>query len=1013
MFKIKTLFVLFFGILTSFCLTQYVSAATADHLVISEVQVAGVTADDEFIEIYNPTTSPINLELLPLKLHIRNSSGTDQNRALTFVNNKIIPAHGYFLIGPASGYSGSASLDATYSVSGSKLVAKGGAYISKSITVEADIIDKVGWETQPSPGFETAPFAASPAAGQSMERGLGGDLGNGEDTDNNSVDFVLSTTPTPQNTASTPKPVITTPPPPDNQNPPPPDTQNNLPPTASEPPAYTPLFGDIVINEFVSDPADGEEWVELYNRIGKEMDLSGWTIEEGSESITPVEGKLGADLSGRFLVISPIKGNLNNAGDTILLKNASGQVIDQVAYGNWSDGNLDDNAPKASDPNSIARLSDGANTFNNANDFQITSVLTKGAPNVISTAEAGQTAAAATNYSRNIIINEFLPNPIGSDNDMEFIELKNAGSQAIDLAGWKLGDSGAKKYTIKKESLPNTVINGNDFLVFYRQATGIALNNTGGDAVRLYDPNNQLLETVEYQDSAKENQTYARDQNNNWNWTTEMTPAKENIIAIPNQAPKAVIDALKKSTIGEEITFDASDSSDPDNEAITYLWNFGDGATETLVNPIHIYKQPGIYKVVLTVADPKEAKDTAEINLTIKDTAEAKIIAPQEISNSDIYINEFLPNPVGPDEGEWIELKNSGQTNLDLAGWKIDDGDGGSSPYALPQGSVIAPQGFLLLKRVDTKIALNNTFDSVRLFNPEENLVSQVDFEEVKEGLSYALGNDGQWAWTEILTPREENILAAAEENPATVKSSKKEKAVVDTTLEKVREEDLGTIVRLSGRVAVEPGVLGKTIFYLAGSGIQVYFSKSDWPKLQLGNLIQVTGTLGQSSEETRIKLANKDDIQFLAAGAPPEPKEIIDEEINEDLEGYLVKVAGEVTDKKGQTIYLDTGTQEISVYLKASANIPKPKIEEGDQLSVTGIVSQTKSGYRLLPRYAEDLKIIAPAVAAESGVEKTTIGGNTLKGDIIKYLSATAGTLMLVLGGLMLKKRKAGQTKA
>ena len=164
-------------------------AATADHLVISEMQVAGVTADDEFIEIYNPTDTAVDLEILPLKLHIRNSTGTDQNRTLTFIN-KIIPAHGYFLIGPTSGYSGTSTLDATYSTSSNKLVPNGGVYISKSTTAETDVLDKVGWGTQPIPCYESAPALAPPTS-QSLERKFGGDLGNGEDTNDNSIDFNL------------------------------------------------------------------------------------------------------------------------------------------------------------------------------------------------------------------------------------------------------------------------------------------------------------------------------------------------------------------------------------------------------------------------------------------------------------------------------------------------------------------------------------------------------------------------------------------------------------------------------------------------------------------------------------------------------------------------------------------------------------------------------------------------------------------------------------------------------
>ncbi|PIP18011.1 MAG: hypothetical protein COX43_01145, partial [Parcubacteria group bacterium CG23_combo_of_CG06-09_8_20_14_all_35_9] len=41
--------------------------------------------------------------------------------------------------------------------------------------------------------------------------------------------------------------------------------------------------GDIVINEFVSDPADDDtEWIELYNTTQNEIDLTDWTIEDNT-----------------------------------------------------------------------------------------------------------------------------------------------------------------------------------------------------------------------------------------------------------------------------------------------------------------------------------------------------------------------------------------------------------------------------------------------------------------------------------------------------------------------------------------------------------------------------------------------------------------------------------------------------------------------------------------------------------------------------------------------------------
>jgi PKD repeat protein len=45
-------------------------------------------------------------------------------------------------------------------------------------------------------------------------------------------------------------------------------------------------------------------------------------------------------------------------------------------------------------------------------------------------------------------------------------------------------------------------------------------------------------------------------------------------------------------------------ATDSDKDPLTYLWNFGDGGTSTLLNPpIHLYKKDGTYKITFTVSD--------------------------------------------------------------------------------------------------------------------------------------------------------------------------------------------------------------------------------------------------------------------------------------------------------------------------------------------------------------------------------------------------------------------------
>ena len=51
------------------------------------------------------------------------------------------------------------------------------------------------------------------------------------------------------------------------------------------------------------------------------------------------------------------------------------------------------------------------------------------------------------------------------------------------------------------------------------------------------------------------------------------------------------------------VNFSSAGSADPDGTALTYAWEFGDGATSTAANPSHTFTTNGVYQVKLTVTD--------------------------------------------------------------------------------------------------------------------------------------------------------------------------------------------------------------------------------------------------------------------------------------------------------------------------------------------------------------------------------------------------------------------------
>jgi len=112
---------------------------------------------------------------------------------------------------------------------------------------------------------------------------------------------------------------------------------------------------------------------------------------------------------------------------------------------------------------------------------------------------------------------------------------------------------------------------------------------------------------------------------------------------IINGAPVALFTMSPESIeTGDIITFDASDSYDPDGSIVSYLWDFGDGTTATDATVNHAYAENGIYTVTLTITDNYGAIGTASAVKTVGNrlpVASFTESATNVLTNEVIYFN--------------------------------------------------------------------------------------------------------------------------------------------------------------------------------------------------------------------------------------------------------------------------------------------------------------------------------------------------------------------------------------
>jgi DNA/RNA endonuclease YhcR with UshA esterase domain len=1006
-FKKATLFFIAFLIFqTVFPPALYFSArAEGVSVVINEIAWSGTSAsaNDEWIELFNNTSQEIDLTGWIL-------AASDGQPEISLIGK--IAGQGYFLLERTSDNTISdLAADQIYtgalSNSGEKLELKNS---------NGELVDSVdcsaGW------------FAGDNATKASMEKkrpaekggqdnwaSNNGNIINNKDANNNS----LMATPKAENSvyeSSSGQPIE---PPASGQG----QTGSSVPPDAIIKNNTSFKLGDIIINELVADPGDGEEeWIELWNGAGAEINLTGWTIEEGSGSKTKLDGKIGAGGQEKYKIISKPKGNLNNAGDIIILRDPQGVLIDKVAYGDWNDGQPEDNAPAASDPASLARKFDGYNTYNNGNDFIKTLTPTKGAANIITTAdeEAANTGEKNYEYSGDIIINEIFPNPEGLDTNNEFIEIFNKGGKDVNLLGWVLENENGKKFIIST----STVIKAKNYFVVYRKESKIILNNAN-DSVKLYEPlKEKYKEKIKYK-AAKENFSFSRENSSDsWQWTEIITAGAENKIKTENHPPVADFYCPEKLLTGMPFIFDASDAVDEDDDSLKFKWDFGDGIKSDLETPEHTYLKQGNFTVKLSISDGRTETKKERI-IKVVGFADEEIEAITEENKNTIIINEILPSPVGADEeGEWIEFFNLGNKEVNLNSWQVENG---AKSYIFKKNKSLKPGGYYVLKRPESGLALKNSGGYLALFDGAANLLAELNYPSAKEGFSYGRDRYGKWLWTNILTPGKENIFTSGAGANASLKSVKlaaKGKKIsrissfaapIKTTLEEVKNLDIGDIVNLKGTVAVLPGIFGVQYFYIVGSpALQIYNYKKDFPALAIGDYIEISGELSESSGELRLKTKEAGNIKLIERKEAPRPEETTCEKIGEEAVWRLVKIAGEVTGKKGSEVYLDDGESEAVLYLKRGSGLKASMFSEGDKIKVAGLAVNTKNGPRILPRSREDIEKInaAEEILGEMAATSTwVLAARDRKIELLKYLLVLSGGIIIVLIGWFIKLRK------
>ena len=547
------------------------------------------------------------------------------------------------------------------------------------------------------------------------------------------------------------------------------------------------LNSEILITEIMYNPAvqePGGEWIELFNRSSKTIDLS--EIKIGDSEIRgdlegmyrfpqgavlgPGQVKIVANQALIFFQKNGFKPdfellnsdptvpdmakyrewaggaiNLNNLGDEILLLDADDKLLDTVSWGD-SIFAFNPPAPRVSDGHSLERRpgdsdSDhGEDWFEQAEPQPGSVYLAPPPPEATIT----PTSSSPSCQSATILITEILYDPVDfPDPRGEWIELYNWGSAPLHLACLSIGDEETKGGGEGMYSFPqNSTIQAGGVIVIAYQ---------GSNFTSSYD----FHPDYEFKDS----DPTIPDLIKNSAWGTGS-------INLRNSGDEVILIGIQENTIdavswgGSTIAFNPSVPSvepgrsiarrpaDLDSDTAGDWWE-------------QIGPQPGSVQLNLPSPTPTStntptvtpAQNTSTNTPTVTST---RTPTPSPQPAPDLVINEIQADPhsslgdanydgiVDPAQDEFVEFVNDSSASIDLSGWAF--GDFLEIRHTFPPGSFIAPNCGIVLFGGGTPsghfgnslvqvassgmLGLNDQGDIVYLYDDSMSIVKTISYGE-------------------------------------------------------------------------------------------------------------------------------------------------------------------------------------------------------------------------------------------------------------------------------------------
>ena len=308
------------------------------------------------------------------------------------------------------------------------------------------------------------------------------------------------------------------------------------------------------------------------------------------------------------------------------------------------------------------------------------------------------------------------------------------------------------------------------------------------------------------------------------------------------------------------------------------------------------------------------------------------------VGQTTLQFQEILPRPASGSP-EYLTISNPTADTINLSGWLIADLAKQDQPITLPDYQLVAGQSWSVEAK-SIGLSLNNDQEELFLWHPDSRLADSVSYTKAPLNIAYQRSTDG-WCWANA-------ILKADPVAPQT-----------EPSLTATPSSAAATAQTVKGIVTALPYQLSSQYLYITypdnSAGLKIYCYYKLWPQLTLGSLIEVTGQLVSTTQETKLNIKNQQDITTISAAAPLTAKTITTQDIDQLATGQLVVFTGKLSAKNQSTLYLTDDFGELLVQLKTGSGLKNSDFTVGQTYQITGLILNN-NGYRLVPRQPSDV---------------------------------------------------------